>query len=172
MRDIENYTEQYREKSFEDYLVEYRRKKIIEIIKKHNPTTFLEIGCGLEPLFKYMDMSNIYSYTIIEPSEAFAENALKIARKLNLDKVRVINDFFPPQESLKEYFFDMIICSSLLHEVEDPSFLLKGIHETCCENTIVHVNVPNARSFHRLLAKHMGIIKDIYENNMCILICW
>lgn len=37
------------------------------------------------------------------------------------------------------------------------------------ENTVIHVNVPNANSLHRLLAKSMGIInstKDFSENNI------
>ena len=33
----------------------------------------------------------------------------------------------------------------------------------CTEDTIVHINVPNANSIHRLLAVQMGLIEDIHE---------
>lgn len=66
-------------------------------------------------------------------------------------------------ESLMKKEFKMIICSSLLHEVENPHLLLKSIGHICNENTIVHINVPNARSIHRLLAHEMGMMQDIYQ---------
>lgn len=58
---------------------------------------------------------------------------------------------------------DYIIVGSLLHEVEKPEELLRSIYEICSDNTVVHINVPNANSIHRLLAKEMGIIKDVHE---------
>lgn len=58
---------------------------------------------------------------------------------------------------------DYIIIGSLLHEVEKPEKLLRSIYEICSDNTVVHINVPNANSIHRLLAKEMGIIKDVHE---------
>ena len=30
-------------------------------------------------------------------------------------------------------------------------------------NTIIHINVPNANSFHRLLAVEMGLIENVFE---------
>jgi hypothetical protein len=32
----------------------------------------------------------------------------------------------------------------------------------CSANTLVHVNVPNAKSMHRLLALEMGLIDTLY----------
>ena len=55
----------------------------------------------------------------------------------------------------------MIICSGLLHEVEDPKFLLREIFKASSKNSIIHVNVPNANSFHRILAVKSGIISDV-----------
>ena len=57
----------------------------------------------------------------------------------------------------------MIICSALLHEVDEPESMLEDIFRICDDRTIVHVNVPNAKSFHRLLAKNMRIILNEYE---------
>ena len=41
--------------------------------------------------------------------------------------------------------------------------LLKAIADVCTESTVLHINVPNANSFHRVLAKQMGLIKDVCE---------
>ena len=41
----------------------------------------------------------------------------------------------------------------------------------CSPATRVHVNVPNARSLHRLLALEMGLIEDVHQlsyNQLCL----
>ncbi len=54
----------------------------------------------------------------------------------------------------------MIICSSLLHEVENPKNLLHEISLASNQNTVIHINVPNADSFHRILAVKSGLIES------------
>ena len=41
--------------------------------------------------------------------------------------------------------------------------MLKDIRALCKTTTIVHINVPNAHSFHRILAKAMGVISEVDE---------
>lgn len=55
----------------------------------------------------------------------------------------------------------LIICSSVLHEVPDVPRLLSAIASVMGEHTHLHVNVPNAASFHRRLAKSMGLIQEL-----------
>lgn len=43
--------------------------------------------------------------------------------------------------------------------------MLAAIRDVANENTIIHVNVPNAQSFHRILAKEMGMIQNIHEQS-------
>ena len=43
--------------------------------------------------------------------------------------------------------------------------MLKAIKELCSSDTVVHINVPNANSLHRLLAKEVGLIKDVHEQS-------
>ena len=50
-----------------------------------------------------------------------------------------------------------------MHEINDPLELVQALYEVADENSIVHVNVPNAFSFHRLLGVEAGIIKDVKE---------
>lgn len=41
--------------------------------------------------------------------------------------------------------------------------LLHDIGLLCHPETVVHVNVPNAMSLHRLLAKEMQVIQDVHQ---------
>ncbi|NJO68905.1 MAG: hypothetical protein HC830_06115 [Bacteroidetes bacterium] len=53
--------------------------------------------------------------------------------------------------------------SGLLHEVIAPFKIMESIYKLCSAKTIIHVNVPNAYSLHRLIAKEAGLIKSLYE---------
>lgn len=152
MRDINKYAEDYAQKDFESYQVKYRRKMVLEQIAKYNPRKVLEIGCGMEPLFLYV--GNV-EFTIVEPSVKFCENAQ--AQLGDRGNARIYNDFFE-NVSLDEQY-DMVICSSLLHELEQPEVLVAKIAECCACETIVHFNVPNANSMHRILAMESGYMQ-------------
>lgn len=161
MRDIERYSDNYFVQDFELYQVEYRRKMIIEQINKYCSKRILEIGCGCEPLFQHVGNKD---WVIVEPSELFCELAQKKAE--GREHICILQCFFEDcAEKLAKESFDMIICSGLLHEVEEPKRMLESIWAICGENTIVHVNVPNANSFHRILAKNMNIISDVHEKS-------
>ena len=163
MRDIQDYEEKYKTEPCEAYQVRYRRKKIIELLEVVKPKNVLEIGCGLEPLFEYY--TSFDNMVIVEPGKSFVDNALKKAEKLEKNII-CIQGFFEDSLTVvkkEKIKFDYIVLSSLLHEVEKPELLLESIAQVCEEDTIVHINVPNANSIHRLLAKEMGLIEDVHE---------
>lgn len=162
MRDIEDYTKKYRKSGFESYQVKYRRKKILEILTQYKPAEVLEIGCGMEPLFSYADW-DYHSWTIVEPSTVFFDNAQNIVTETgNSNRVFLYNELFPT-ESIKNEHFDFIICSSLLHEIENSEEFLREIKDICCADTILHINVPNANSLHRIIANGMKLMDDVHE---------
>lgn len=71
-------------------------------------------------------------------------------------------------EEVVEYLscdYDMVVCASLLHEVENPEELLHAIASICKKDTIVHIDVPNANSMHRILGKEVGIISDVHDKS-------
>lgn len=160
MRDIEDYSKKYAVPGFEKYKVFYRKKKLLEVINDFQPQNILEIGCGSEPLF--LSVPDI-RFTVIEPSSDFYNNAVKLSE--GDERITCIEGFFEDvsRRLLPEY--DMIICASLLHEVEDPESFLLAVTKLCNENTIVHIIVPNANSMHRLLGMEMGMIADPHEKS-------
>ena len=162
-KDIDQYWENYQDiYSFEEILKEYREKKIIEFLKSKRPKNILEIGCGFQPVFvKYIEFE---SYTIVEPGVKAYENAMKISEKN--ERVNCINNFFEKiSQSLMDRTFDCILIPGVLHETENPDYFLYKIGKVMNKDTIVYVNVPNAMSLHRIIAKEMGIINDIFDKS-------
>lgn len=166
MRNIDEYTKEYlNDYSFERYMVKYRRKKVIEILDRYNPKDLVEIGCGIDPIGVYW--GNWETYTVFEPSAKFAEIAVNKLTSTNggRDKgcrYHVINQPFT-KESEGVSDADLVLCSGLLHEVEKPRELLKDIRDSVGSSTIIHINVPNSKSLHRIIAVYGNMINDTHE---------
>ena len=163
MRDIHNYIEEYKKLFFEDIQVIYRRRNVLAQIQKYSHKNILEIGCGFEPLFQFLE--DFDTMTIIEPGYDFFINAQKLA--CNNKKVKCRQAFFGKEiiTELTNQRYDFIIVGCLLHEVENPEEFLDALKEVCSHETIIHINVPNANSIHRILAKEMGLIEDETEKS-------
>lgn len=164
MRDIDLYTKEYDELPFEAIQVEFRRKKVLEQINKYSHDRVLEVGCGLEPLFAFWD--DFSEMTIVEPSSEFVENARQLISKGNHFNIEVVQGFLEEAyKNISEKPYDLIVVSSLLHELEKPQDILNVVRQLCTDNTVVHINVPNAESLHRYLALEMGLIDSVYEKS-------
>src|SRR5258708_6975198 len=154
------YLEQYAEGGFETVVVRIRREQVLSFLRGTSARRVVEIGCGLEPLFLFAD--DFESWTIIEPSTEFATNARQRAGK---DPRIDIRHGYAEEVAagLASQSPQAVIVSSLLHEVPEPKRLLAAVRSLCAAETVVHFNVPNVRSFHRLLALEMGLIGDLFE---------
>lgn len=160
MRDIDKYAQEYVKHDFEEKQVFYRRKKILEIMNTYPHKRILEIGCGKEPLFQYVN--DFEEYTVVEPSNLFFEHAVTLSE--NDSRITNIHDFFGKSILLAAGAkYDFVICSSLLHELEDPMEILEKVYEIADDNTVFHINVPNAKSLHRILALESGLIENLYQ---------
>lgn len=166
----DNYSRKYikehnKKLSYEAVIASVRRKYVLKSLNMYNHKHILEIGCGLEPLFLFC--SGYKSYTIVEPSIEFVKNASRLARVKGEHHIDIIHGHMEEagQDFLrqKKSYFDFIILSSILHEVRDYKALLRLIHKICKRNTIVHINVPNVYSLHRLIAREAGYIKSIFD---------
>ena len=164
-RDIQKYTKDYLSNDFETHMVYYRQKQELAALNKYPHDRILEIGCALDPMF--MHLNTFSEYIIVEPSVAFCENASKLAEQKNLSgRVKIINGFFEENPDLIQKItsagkIDFILCSSILHEIEDPYRMLRAIQSVCTSKTVVHFNVPNSRSLHLLLAYESGLISTL-----------
>lgn len=163
MRDINDYTQSYQNLPFENIQVQYRRKKVIELLEQYPHDSILEVGCGMEPLFQFYD--NYQCMTIVEPSDIFCINAKKLVDTCDKEIYIVNGNVEEKIYELKCRHYDYIIISSLLHELEDPCRVLVEIRKLCTGDEVIHVNVPNAYSLHRILAYEAGLIPDLYTKS-------
>jgi SAM-dependent methyltransferase len=155
-RDLVDYAVQYRALPFEPQQAAFRRRLVLARVAAHAPRSLLEIGCGELPLFT--DLPGVAT-TVVEPAPAFAALARRLAE--GHAGVRVVEDL--AEHVTPEAVggtVDMVVVSCLLHEVPDPQRLLAAARTLCAPGGVVHVNVPSARSLHRLLAVAMGLIPD------------
>lgn len=155
-RDLADYATQYRALPFEPVQLAYRRRLVLARVAAHAPRRLLEIGCGDAPLFT--DLPRTES-VVVEPAPAFAARARELAA--HRPDVTVVQDHAErvTPDALGGAF-DMVVLSCLLHEVPAPQQLLGAARRFCAPGGLLHVNVPSARSLHRLLAVAMGLIAD------------
>lgn len=167
----ENYLGQY---GFENVQVAYRRQALLERLHVLQPQVVVEVGCGVELLYEqfHRDQGAVERWIIVEPGESFHA----VAAASDLPNLTAIRGFF--EEVVEEVRCalprspDLVICSSVLHEVPAPGELLAAARRLMGETSILHINVPNANSFHRRLAKSMGLIQAVgapSERNMHLL---
>lgn len=162
MRDLNNYYNEYCNLPFEKIQIYFRRKKVLECLEQHNHAKLCEIGCGLDPLFNHLKIFD--RMHVVEPILGFYENACAEAKGKGNITVH-LGRLEDNVSTLSHEEFDFIVISSLLHEVNNPEELLRCIHHISLEHTVIHINVPNARSFHRILAYEMGLIDNIFEKS-------
>ncbi len=156
----DNYEVEYTNLQFEKVLQDYRYQKIVEVVEAHPHKRILEIGSGPTPLFA--KIKEFEKMTVIEPLDAYFK---EVQSKGVLDKrLTFIHDYFENVvDTLVQDSFDIVIIGGFLHEIDNPDKILQAIKRVCSPNTLVHSYVPNARSFHRLLAFEMGIIDSLYQ---------
>jgi SAM-dependent methyltransferase len=160
VRDLERYQADYETLPFEAIQARYRRRKILEVLGRFAPRRVLEAGCGLAPLF--LDYRDFETFHVVEPAARFHANALRLGEgHVGIQVHRGDLEALAP--ALAGERFDLIVMSSLLHEMEDPKTLLAAARSLAGELTLLHVNVPNANSLHRILALEMGLIDSVYQ---------
>lgn len=156
---LNTYEANYAALPFEDILRQYRQQNIFKMLASLPHKNMLEIGCGPDPLFQHF--KGFDTMTVVEPGKSYIENAMQLAGQNS--NIKFIPDFFENiVDSLAPNTFDFIIIGGFLHEIQNPAEVLQAVKKVCTPDTIIHSFVPNAHSFHRLLAYEMGLIKDVY----------
>lgn len=159
-RDLESYEKEYLQHPFETQQIRYRKRNLLEHIPDFKNRVVLEVGCGIDPLYNYI--TGFKELVIVEPGALFCQ---RISQELTHQKnvTLVQGTLQEVADQLRDYEFDYIIVSSLLHELPDATEFLSYIRQISGENTLIHIDVPNARSLHRLLAQEMGLIESVYQ---------
>jgi ubiquinone/menaquinone biosynthesis C-methylase UbiE len=158
-QEISAYEKAYTASDFEVIQAKYRKQLLIELLNKNQPKHVLEVGCGMDTIANVWNEFD--TLTIVEPGPQFAHQArLDTKRKSN---IQIFEGFIEDVSGSLKAQYDLILLSSLLHEVPDPSGILQSVKALCTEHTLVHINVPNAKSMHRLLALEMGLIDSVEE---------
>lgn len=162
MRNLNDYQQVYANNPFEDEMVLIRRENVLKQLTKHPHKNILEVGSGFNSLFN--SLNEFETYSVVEPASDFFNAAINDRQAHPLkEKIFCVQEFLENYSG--KYSHDYIVVSGLLHEVENPLSFLKGLLKFCNENCVVHFNVPNAKSFHRLLALEMGLIKNEFEQS-------
>lgn len=163
MRIISDYEEKYVDKADlsneyeQKYQVRYRQQVVNEQLEKYLPNTVLEVGCGLDSQYFHLKKLPL-QYVIVEPGEHFYRS---VRSRISDASVIMYNEMIENCiDELKDNKFDFIIVGSLLHEIEDVEHFFSVLKEIAGRDTVVHINVPNANSFHRLLAVESGLIEN------------
>jgi len=65
---------------------------------------------------------------------------------------------FSPEERFRH-----ILAARILEHLADPVFFLRKVRDWLESEGRLHVIVPNANSFHRLLGLEMGLLQDVHE---------
>ncbi len=163
VRNIADYQNAYAASDFEATQARMRKRKLLEVLSAWKPRHVLEIGCASDAMFNhYADFDR---FCVVEPGPDFAALARQHARRLPMgaQRVRIVDACMEDAvAALSGERFDCILLSGLLHEVVDVQALLGAVATVCGAHTQVHVNVPNARSLHRLLAFEMGLIQQLH----------
>jgi len=157
--DVDKYWNIYsQEYSFEEYLSIYRYRKLIEIMQKYNHERILDIGGGMNPLFH--EINGFNKYYMIEPGQKACDDA--IIKSSGDERVKVINGYFEDCHNLLiGEKIDFIFSVGVLHETSTPEKFVKCIKNLSNPETVIFINVPNAESFHRILALESGLISKL-----------
>lgn len=116
----------------------------------------LELG----PSSGYMTRLLVNDFERVVAVEGAADLVEKIQDAPNLVKVCSLFEDFKTDEK-----FDTIILNHVLEHIPEPIALLKQINIWLAPGGKFIVGVPNARSFHRMVAVKMGMLQSIYSLN-------
>ena len=165
---IANYEATYlSDYGFESVMVAARRRLILEMLRMSAHDVVVEVGCGPDLLVDSAAASGLTwsRWIVVEPGVRFASIAERAAQRHA--GITVLNAFVEDAVEQVRRFTDrgadIVLCSSVLHEVDDERAVLEAVRQVLSKSGRLHVNVPNAASLHRRLARVMGLIADEHE---------
>ena len=124
-------------------------------INQKGPRRTLEFGC-CDGFMTSLISDMVDDLTVVDGSQTFIDIASK---KVNND-VKFVHTLFEDFNPDKK--FDYIFATYVLEHVNDSVGFLSLVKNLLNENGLLFLVVPNARALSRQLARHMGLLEDLY----------
>lgn len=149
---------------FETVCLAARQQHNLAQVQALQPATVLEVGCGPEllSLAAFAQQPNrIARWVAVEPAGRWAEAASAVAQ--GEPRLSVVHDYIERADAALGALWpagasaDLVIVSGVIHETAEPEALLQASLRWLRPGGHLLVSVPNAWSFHRLLAVQMGL---------------
>ena len=119
-------------------------------------STALELGPAEGQMTNYL-INDFSKLTIVDAASKLLD---LIPNHPNLIKINSLFENYEPQEK-----FDTIFLEHILEHIEYPVSLLNRVKDWLSPKGKILIGVPNANSFHRLVACKMGMLKNPYDLN-------
>jgi hypothetical protein len=157
-RNLDEYIQNYQNLGFETVQEHYRFKRLGELLDDlkdvQNFKNILEIGPGSNSVYSFFP--DFQSYTILEPISFFYK-AIDIDNPRIVVKNETAEFFLRVNPSSK---FDLVVLSSVLHELENPRIFLLELANRISPTTKIVVVLPNNLSLHRIIGDLEGFEKS------------
>ena len=147
---------------FESVCSRARQRRNLEFLAATRPRRILEVGCGsmiLADMAKGLSL-DFENWTVVEPEPDFV-TAARAATGAD-GRFKVVPGYLEASHDILRALapdgFDAVLIAGLLHETATPAVLLTAAVDLTSPGGQVLASVPNARSFHRLLAVEAGLI--------------
>ncbi len=115
----------------------------------------LEFGC-CDGFMSSLIAEHVAQLTVVDGSQTFIDMA-KRRVPTNVQFVHSLFEEYSPSQK-----FDYIFATYVLEHVNDAIGFLKKAGELLVENGLLFLVVPNARALSRQLARHMGLLDDLF----------
>lgn len=115
----------------------------------------LEFGC-CDGFMTALIAGQVGQLTVVDGSRTFIEIAQKRVPN-NVEFVHSLFEDFKPGRK-----FDYIFATYVLEHVNDAIGFLKLVGSLLAEDGLLFIVVPNARALSRQLARHMGLLDDLF----------
>lgn len=115
----------------------------------------LEFGC-CDGYMTSLIVPLVDRLTVVDGSETF----INMARKRVSADVEFVHSLF--EELNSDNKFDYIFATYVLEHVKDAVGFLKHARNLLSEQGLLFIVVPNARAMSRQIARHMGLLDDLF----------
>ncbi len=139
-------------------------QRMLRHVRDHGVRQVLSLGVGhmevARPLVQALREGALDRYVVVDAAPAMIERFRAELGELPAG-LELVQGWFETLEH--EQRFGLIEGGFVLEHVEDPGRVLRHMHSLLAPQGRLFVAVPNARSLHRLLGHHAGLLDDLYR---------